>query len=196
MGTKAIVAFVVIIVAIVVAVIAILSAKIQRGEREDARLTSLFVPDPNNQTALVVRGWNRDELQKIITDFSHSYGITDTSGFHIDAKDGHTLEITFPSDIQPKLLMFLVNYVQYPKGFDLTHRSIGVVGHALLTPAFGAPDPKLNGRRATIYVPANYTEYDVVYVRLETGETYRVPFSDMGWQATDDERVPDTITGL
>jgi hypothetical protein len=172
----------------------LLGAKMQRAQREDARLTSLFVPDPNNQTMVVVRGWKQVELQKIVADFLPMYGIPRLAV--AIASGERVLEIRFPSDIQPKLLMFLVNYVQNPKGFDLSHRSIGVVAHVVLTPAFGAPSPNLVGRRATIYVPANDTDYDVVYVRTESGETYRVPFSEMKWDRTDDPRLPRSAEGL
>ena len=169
-------------VAVVVA-IALFAAKVQRAQSEDARLTASFVPDSNNQTVVVVRGWGQVELQKIVEDFLSMYGISDSSSIAITPRDDHTLEVRFPRDIQPKLLLFLINYIQYPRGFDLSHRSIGVVAHAVLTPAFGPPDPTLVGKSAIIYVPANDTDYDVVYVRVESGETYRVPFSEMKWES-------------
>lgn len=195
MSIRAVVVLAAIIAAIIAVGIAFLAMKIQRGEREDAKLASLFVADPNNQTTLGVCGWTRTGLQKFIGDFLPMYGIAD-SGVQIETKDEHSFEIRFPSDIQPKLLLFLVNYLQYPKGFDLTHRAIGVVAHVVLTRAFGASDPKLIGKRAAIYVPANDNDYDVVYVKIESGETYRVPFSDMDWASTDDPRVPAANAGL
>ena len=90
----------------------------------------------------------------------------------------------------------MVNYVRYPKKFDLSHRSIGVLGRVVLTAAFGVPDSALIGNRAVIYVPSNDTEYDLVYARVESGRTYTIPFTSLIWEATGAARMPAEVSGL
>jgi hypothetical protein len=114
----------------------------------------------------------------------------------IKQENADRFAITFPKDIQPKILYFLVNYLQYPREFDLKNRSIAVVARVVLTPAFGAPDDVLSGKNAMIYVPANDTDYDLVYVRIEQGQAYKVSFTDLVWQPVDEARVPGGIANL
>ena len=154
-----------------------------------------FVADPKNSIRLSVHGWGRSELDKILADFSQQYGLPG-SGMTVAAQPNETLVITFPNDIEPKLLFFLINYIHYPNGFDLKHRSIAAVAHVVLTPAFGAPDSAFIGKRAIIYVPANDTDYDLVYAQIETDKTYKIPFTDLIWRDTADARLPTAIKGL
>jgi hypothetical protein len=163
---------------------------------QDDKMRASFVANSGNQNLLLIRGWQRKELEQILADFLQLYGLADSSVLKMEAKSSDTFVITFPHDIEPKLLLFLVNYVQYPKKFDLTERSIGVLGRVVLTAAFGVPDTGLIGKQAVIYVPANDTEYDLVYARLESGGVYIIPFTSLIWKATDDARMPRTVAGL
>jgi len=163
---------------------------------QDRAMVSAFVADPANRTSVSVRGWSGGELHQILSDFRRAYDLPQHSDWTVtDTPNGDHL-ITFPSDIQPKLLFFLVNYIQYPKNFDLTQRSIGVLCHTTLTSAFGVPDASLVGKKAMIYVPANDTEYDLVYAKVDSAEVYRIPFTTLIWETTGDARIPNSINGL
>jgi hypothetical protein len=160
------------------------------------KITSSFVPNPHNDNSVVVRGWAGAELERILGDFRQSYEIPQASGWSMTAGPGGELVIAFPNDIEPRLLFFLVNYIQYPKGFDLTQRTIAVLSHVVLTPAFGIPDNTLIGKHAVIYVPSNDTEYDLVCAKVENGGAYEIPFTNLIWKRASDPRMPNAVKSL
>jgi hypothetical protein len=168
----------------------------QRGGEQDQQMIAAYVANPNNQTTLVVRGWNRAELDKILSGFLPAYDLPVDSTVKIKEESADKFTITFPNDIQPKFLYFLVNYLQYPKEVDPKNRSIAVVARVVLTSAFGAPNDALVGKNAMIYVPANDTDYDLVYIRIEQGQAYKISFTDLVWQPVDKMRIPNSIVGL
>jgi len=183
--------------ALVIAALAYLrfSASMRPGVEQDERMTAAFAPDPNNNIVVVVRGWNKSELDRIVSDCLSAYELPESTS-RISARTDGAYDIVFPKDIQPKLFFFLVNYIAYPKGFALAGRTIGVVGHAKITAAFGPPDATMIGKSVDIYLPANDFEYDLVYARLDNGEVYQISFTDLIWQRMDDPRMPSTIIGL
>src|SRR5580704_13491238 len=84
-----------------------------RSERQDGCL----IRRQSKQRRCSFRaGWDRGELDRIVADFLRSYGVPESSALRIEAKSDRALAITFPNDIEPKLLLFLINYVQYPRG--------------------------------------------------------------------------------
>ena len=150
----------------------------------------------NTDVSISVRGWLRPELDHILTDFLNGYDLRAALVVNVNAVSNDVLVITFPQGIASDKLIFLVNYIQYPKHFNLEKRKIGVVGRVLLTAAFGIPDPTFTGQRATIYIPADDTEYDLVYAKVESKGVYKIQFTDMDWKPVHDARVPTTIEGL
>ena len=141
---------------------------------QDKERTASFTASLNSQVSLFVRGWNRTELDQILTDYFGLHRLPKSSVWRIAAAPNRTLMITFPSDIEPKPLFRLVNYIRYPNNSDLSCRSIAVLGHLVLTPAFGVPDAALLGKRAVIYVPANDTRYNLIYAKVESGSVYKI----------------------
>jgi len=168
---------------------------IRAGLAQDARMTASFVADPNNKTSVKVVGWNQQEVSRIASDFTDLYQLP-VGTLRIESSGGNKFQILFPLDIPPKLLLFLVNYIQYPNGLSLDGRSIGVSAHVELTPAFGVPDPALVGRSAIIYVPSDDTDHDLVYVQIEHGSTYRVSFQNLIWESETAARMPASIGHL
>ena len=170
----------------------------QTATAQDKRMTSAFVPSRANQIAVSVRGWGDAEIGQIVSDFLRLYHVpaVSASAVQITARADGVSVLKFPSDIEPKLLYFLVNYIQYPKNFDLKHRSIGVLCHVVLTQGFGISEQGLVGKRAQIYVPAGDTDYDLVYAKIETGEVYKISFADLIWRRVEGARIPETVGGL
>lgn len=150
-----------------------------------------YVPNPENDKALIVYGWNSGEIRKILSDFAATYKL---HGFkYLIRTEDQPLRVVFPDDIEPDLFSFLVNYVQYPIGFDLKSRSIVSTGAVTLTPEFDLPSPALSGQRALFYVPTDDNEHDLVYVRV--GElTYENSFAGQCWQRKEDPRIPAHAT--
>lgn len=166
------------------------------AKAQDEKMTSSFLPDANNRTSVAVRGWKRPELDKMLSYLRESYEVPASSPWVVTARSDDVFVITFPNDIFPRLLYFLVNYLQYPKEFDVKDRSISVLGRMVLTRASGIPDDRLMGKSAEVYVPANDTDYDRVYLRTEDGEAYVIPFTDLIWKRVPEARRPQTIEGL
>lgn len=191
---------VILVVLVAVILAAIVIARVVLFSRDAGaqaeRMTSAFVPDRNNRISLVVRGWNRADLDRILSDFLQLYDLPKPFARNIFERPDGALAVTFPDDIRPEFLFYLVNYVKYPKNFDLTNRSIAVLCHVVLTPAFGAPDAALVGQRAIIYVLAQDTDYDLVYARLETGAAYKISFTNLIWESVADPRMPRDFGGL
>ncbi|HEX3653660.1 MAG TPA: hypothetical protein VHU18_12640 [Rhizomicrobium sp.] len=192
----------ILIVVVVVALAAFLVPAIIRfansyraGAAQDAQMTAVFIPNPENKTVVIVRGWSQADMKRILADFLSAYQLrADSTQISAGADDRITL--TFPNDIQPKILYFLVNYIQYPKDFDLKRRSIGAVAHVVLNRSFGVPESRLIGKLADIYVPANDTEYDLVYAKVDSGEVYKISFTDLIWQQVKSARMPKDIVGM
>ena len=166
-----------------------------KGERQLTIMQNAYQPKHENENSVAVVGWKEDELNRILADFRGVYGLP-PAAMVVTKHDDSLLHILFPDDIEPKYFFFLVNYIRYPKDFDLRNRTIGVLGRARLSRAFGIPDSSLDGMMAKIYVPANDKEYDNVYVQLDSGKAFKVPFTRMIWESVDDPRVPNEIRNL
>jgi len=166
-----------------------------KGERQLASMQSAYQPKPENEKSIAVIGWREDELDRILTDFRGGYGLP-PSALVVTKHGDSLLQISFPDDIEPKYFFFLVNYIRYPKDCDMRNGTIGVLGRARLSRAFGIPDSSLEGIMAKIYVPANDKEYDNVYVQLESGKAFKIRFTRMIWESVDDPRIPDEIRNV
>ena len=152
-----------------------------------AGVSTRIVPD--GDAFVAVRGWNQVELEQILAAIAQSYDLPREALLSSQQRDG-SYAVTFPQGVQAAHLFFLVNYLHYPVGFDLDGRKIAVAGNVTLTEAFGVPDAAMLGRAATIYVPADDADYDLVFVQVQPGATYSVPFTNLSWNETKDPRMP------
>jgi hypothetical protein len=163
--------------------------KIIQAPREPATIS-----DPANGNEVVVRGWTNEELSGILTDFADMY--EGDLGAHFDcevhARDDASIRITFPHDIHAKQFSFLINYLQYPKNYDLKERSISVVGKAIISSKFKPPIKSLIGQTATFYVPKDDQDFDLVYVRVGD-ETFANSFASLRWKKVSDPRLPTGV---
>jgi hypothetical protein len=157
-----------------------------------------FTPDPHNDKQILVRGWSADEMPRMLTDLKQLYldKLGPDFAFNFNPEADGTFRVTPSRDVPGELFPFLVNWLQYPNGFEPNGRTILVVGKTTLSSDFSIPDPALTGQRAVFYVPANDTDYDVVYIRI--GDvTYRYSFAGFGrWKRTDDARLPAGFAAL
>jgi hypothetical protein len=142
--------------------------------------------------SVAVRGWAPAELQRIVADFSASYELPDAA-IELGDPAGEISTLAVSDEVSPETLCFLVNYLNYPKGFDLRRRSIGVLARTAMPAGFGKPD--LVGKAALIYVPSDDAGYDQVYVHCAE-QNYVVPFTNFRWRPTASARMPATISDL
>jgi hypothetical protein len=162
-----------------------IGVKIHRISDESER------PLHQNHKEVIVSGWADDELSSILTDFAdmNSGRLGEKFDYAICPHDKGATCITFPHGIPAEQFSFLVNYLNYPKNFDLKTRSILVVGSVILSKDFHPPDKSLIGKKATFYVPSDDKDYDLVYVRIGD-ETFKNSFASRNWKLADDARIP------
>jgi hypothetical protein len=148
-------------------------------------------------TELISKGWSKAELVKILDDFESMYHGRLGVGFHylVTPLTPDQFDIHFPAGIAHPFFAYLVNYVQYPKGFDLTGRQVAVLGRVTLTAAYPIPSSDYAGMRARIYVPADDQEHDLVYVAVGQ-EFFRQQFTYDLWDRKTDGRVPVAVKAL
>src|SRR5665213_2525617 len=166
-----------------------------RGMKHLSEMRSAYEPNPDNGSSIEVIGWNQDEIHGILAGFRRIYGLSDSALAVTRHWDGQ-FRVSFPHDIEPQIFFFLVNYIRYPKELDFQARRLGVLGRARLSRAFGIPDTSLDGMSARFYVPANDKEFDNVYVQLDSGKAFKIPFTRLIWEPVEDPRVPDEIKNL
>ena len=156
-----------------------------------------FTPDPNNDKLIVVSGWSEEELHGILDDFIEE-DLSQSPSYQIDiAKRYERLfGLTFPGDIHPALFLYLVNYLNSPVNCGLDGHSIAVVGKTTLNSDFEGVGLSLIGKRAILYVPDNDEDYDVVYLRAETGTILETSFSRETWRQVPEPRMGSEVKRL
>jgi hypothetical protein len=158
---------------------------------------SPFTPDSNNDKAILIQGWNEDELRQILDDFVEE----DLSAFaafriEIEKRFENSFALTFPEDVHPAELLSLINYLAYPLNFDLAGRSIVVAGKTTLNSDFDGLPKSLEGEKALLYLPENDEDYDVVFLQTDSGVVLANSFNEGVWRKVDDARLSNAVTSL
>lgn len=142
---------------------------------------------------ILVSGWSASELDKILEDFSEIYDL-DSKTFGQPEELGTWRKVPLRG-IDSDSLFYLVNYLHYPKEIELDGRRPMAV--ALFDIPRGLSSGNAPGvRSAKAYVPTNDEDYDLVYVAVEGGAVYRVPFTNLQWEATSEARMASDIRSL
>src|SRR2546423_9947111 len=105
------------LVIVLVALVAVACLSFRgRGASPESASIQNFTSNPQNDKAILVKGWNEVEIQKIIHDFIETYKNDGYPAYTIEPhKQSENLyRLTFPQDIHPLLFTFLVNYLAYP----------------------------------------------------------------------------------
>ena len=156
-----------------------------------------FAPDLKNDKAILIQGWNEDELRKIIDDFVEQ-DLSAFAAFRIEIKKRFedSFELTFPEDIHPGEFLALINYLAYPIDFDSAARPIVAAGKATLNSDFDGLAKSLEGKKALFYLPENDDDYMVVYMQTESGVTLARSFRDGLWRTVKDSRLSNVVKSL
>jgi hypothetical protein len=117
-------------------------------------------------TDVLVDGWSKEDLGKIIAEFLTLYGLED--GMIATEGDG-PFRLSFSEPLSVNEFMFLVNYLPYPIGKDLEGRHIVVVGRSRVSAAmkFGKDVPV--GSDVHFHVPVDDGTYDCVMAQTLAG---------------------------
>jgi hypothetical protein len=186
-------------VAVVIVVVLIAAAvfrfKVNLSSLDAGR--TAFAPNPANDTEILCTGWDEGELEKILRGFTRAY--KDQLGpswvFRTEALSSDGFRVTFPSDIAPDSLSFLVNYLQYPEDLDFATHDAAVLGRVTLTQQFPLPRQEFVGKKARIYVPSNDREYDLVSVAVGS-DYFERSFTKLEWKPVLAGRIPDGVARL
>jgi hypothetical protein len=156
-----------------------------------------FAPDPHNDKAIIVSGWNEEELNKALDDFMPQDPASSPPRIAIHQRFENLYRLTFPEDSPPSGFAALVNYLNYPIDLSLAGRTVTVAGKATLNSAFAGIPESLMGKSAIFYVPENDEDYDVVYLRTEAGDVFANSLNqEGGWRRVDDPRISVEVRAL
>jgi hypothetical protein len=146
---------------------------------------------------LLARGWSETEFRQIVGDFQKMYRDRLPQDFsaEVHTVGGGILRATFPADIEPRLFCWLINYLQYPKGFDLKSRAILVAGRATIGSDFLPSEQSLIGKHIMFYIPTDDKDYDVVFAQVD-GQSYKYPFCSERRQRAQESRMPGGASDL
>jgi hypothetical protein len=188
--------FLIPIVVIVLPMVLVLIAKPVKAGDPQADL-SPFTPDPNNDKAILIQGWNEDELRQILDDFVEE----DLSAFaafriEIEKRLENSFALTFPEDVHPAEFLSLINYLAYPINFDPARRSIVVAGKTTLNSDFDGLPKSLEGKEALLYLPENDEDYDVVFLQTDSGVVLANSFTEGVWRKVNDARLSSAVRSL
>ena len=142
-----------------------------------------------DQFTLRVRGWAGHELRTIFADFAAMYDIEEP---RIVEGLGRIFSIDWPSGLEEAHILFAVNYLHYPRDFDLDSRSI--LGAARVWP--GNLTGIADNQSAFVFVPENDTHFDRVHVIDESGQAYLGDFGSTAFVQIDDARMPREVKKL
>lgn len=174
----------------------VLLAKPVKAEDPQTDL-SPFTPDPNNDKAILIQGWNEDELRMILDDFvEEDLSAFPAFGIEIQERLENSFALTFPEDIHPTEFASLINYLACPVNFDPAGRSIIVAGKTTLNSDFDGLPKSLEGKKALLYLPDNDEDYDVVYLQTESGATLARSFNEGVWRKVRDARLSNAVRSL
>ncbi len=181
---------------ILLPIVLVLIAKPVKAESPQTDLAP-FTPDPENDKAILIQGWNEDELRKILDDFVEE-DLSAFAAFRIEIQKRleNSFALTFPEDIHPAEFESLINYLAYPIDFDLAGRSIIVAGKTTLNSDFDGLPKSLEGKKAILYLPENDKDYDVVYLQTESGVTLAKSFNEGVWRKVKDARLSSAVKSL
>jgi hypothetical protein len=181
---------------VVLPLVLVLIAKPVKAEKPQTDL-SAFSPDPNNDKAILIEGWNQDELRRILDDFVEQ-DLRAFAAFRIEIEKRleNSFVLIFPEDIHPAEFVSLINYLAYPIHLDAAGRPIVVAGKTTLNSDFDGLPKSIAGEKALLYLPENDEDYDVVFLQTESGVMLARSFNQGVWREVKDPRLSSAVRSL
>lgn len=181
---------------IMLPLVLVLIAKPVKAEDPQTDL-SPFTPDPDNDKAILIQGWNEVELHQILDNFVEA-DLSAFAAFRIEIEEPleSVFALTFPEDIHPAEFLSLIYYLAYPINFDPAGRAIVVAGKTTLNSDFDGVPKSIAGKQALFYLPENDNGYQVVYLQTESGVTMAKSFNEGPWRKVNDARLSDAVISL
>ncbi|MBY6129033.1 hypothetical protein KUW15_09930 [Qipengyuania aquimaris] len=141
---------------------------------------------PGDQFTLRSRGWSGSELRAIFADFAKMYDIEEP---RIVEGPGRIFSIDWPDGLAEAHILFAVNYLHYPRDFDLADRRILAAAQVKQGQLGGIP----KDLGAKVFVPSDDTYYDRVHAVDDNGQAYLGDFGSASFVPIDDARMPRDV---
>ncbi|NNC52196.1 MAG: hypothetical protein HKO08_04060 [Erythrobacter sp.] len=142
-----------------------------------------------DQFTIRVRGWAGHELRIIFAGFAAMYDIQEP---RIVEGPGRVFSIDWPDGLEEAHILFAVNYLHYPRDFDIDGRSILSAARVRRGNLTGIAD----NQSAFIFVPGYDTHFDRVHVVDDAGQAYLGDFGSTAFVQIDDARMPREVPKL
>jgi hypothetical protein len=150
-------------------------------KNDSAKNTSrpLFSSKPGkeitNDKLLIVGKISYDDVKKAITGFCNMYNQEDWAALPrlIKLAEGQ-FAITFPYDVEFRILCFFVNYLAYPEDLNINPE---VTGWTTTTPGDYWIKSEAVDKKAMLFLPKIDTEYDFVLMTTEDNIGYKLSFA-------------------
>jgi hypothetical protein len=146
----------------------------------------------------LVSGWTGDEILTIISDFDKTYQKSEYPSYSIDLRSETmgVYRLSFPQDIHPLLLAFLVNYIAYPFKPDFKNRPICVGAASTVSKGFEGVDPVHWGKKAILYIPEHDKGHNEVYMQTNDGVAFANTFKKCVWRQVGAPRLSSQTKAL
>ena len=128
-----------------------------------------------NDKLVIVNNITKTEIDRILTGFCNSYN---KKSYQVQPRLYQISEkqfaITFPYDVEFTIFCFFINYVHYPTGF---HQSFDVTGWTTTKSGQTWITEKSSNKHVMLFIPAEDTEYDNVYLTTDDNIGYKLGFA-------------------
>lgn len=129
----------------------------------------------NNDKLIIVEDIKEDEIKKILQEFCNSYNKEKYEALPRLTKLTDTkFAVTFPFDISFEMYCFLINYLNYPMGFD---RHFKTIGWTTTKATDTWTTTKTVNKNVMLFVSDNDTEYDNVFLTTSDNIGYKLGFA-------------------
>lgn len=150
---------------------------------------------PGSDVCILVQGWRRYELQKILTGFADAYDLHPKILRQQNLADG-LYRIVVEAGIRPWNVAFLVNYLHYPNEYSHKGRTPAAIAQFRSSEAFTYAAPLAGGTLVTLYVPDNDQAFDQVFASLPDGTSYQLSFHAKRWSPVQQARQSAAVKRL
>lgn len=172
---------IIVIIAIVTIVIFISSTRIKNQKLQPDSNTSkpqenLFPTNKvENDKLIIVEDINESDIKKILHDFCNLYnGKTFQALPRLTKLSDKKYAVTFPYDINFEIYCFLINYVNYPTGFN---RHFKAIGWTTTKPTDIWITEKSVNKNVMLFVSDFDTEYDNIFLTTSDNIGYKLGFA-------------------
>ncbi len=128
-----------------------------------------------NDKLVIVEDISENDIKKIIREFCNSYNKETYQAIpRLTKLSDRKFAMTFPFDINFETYCFLINYINYPMGFDKQFKTIG---WATTKPTDIWITEKSVNKNVMLFVSDLDTEYDNVFLTTSDNIGYKLGFA-------------------